>query len=43
MLGDAVARAAQRTVAEVVAGTGIDVETLLFDRTGRLAGRAPFR
>jgi cobalt-precorrin-5B (C1)-methyltransferase len=43
MLGDAVARAAQRTAAEVVAGTGIDVETLLFDRDGRLAGRAPFR
>jgi cobalt-precorrin-5B (C1)-methyltransferase len=41
-LGDQVARAAQRTAADVVAGAGIDVEALLFDRDGRLAGRAPF-
>jgi cobalt-precorrin-5B (C1)-methyltransferase len=43
MLGDEVARAAQRTAAEVVAGAGIDVEVLLFDRDGRLAGQAPFQ
>jgi cobalt-precorrin-5B (C1)-methyltransferase len=43
MLGDRVAEAAQRTAAEVVANAGIDVEALLFDRDGRLAGRAPFR
>jgi len=40
-LGDEVAKAAQRTAAEVVAGAGIDVEVLLFDRDGRLAGQAP--
>jgi cobalt-precorrin-5B (C1)-methyltransferase len=43
MLGDEVARAAQRTAADVVGGAGIDVEVLLFDRDGRLAGQAPFR
>ncbi len=43
MLGDEVARAAQRTAADVVADAGIDVEVLLFDRDGRLAGQAPFR
>jgi cobalt-precorrin-5B (C1)-methyltransferase len=42
-LGNQVAHAAQRTAADVVAGAGIDVEVLLFDRDGRLAGRAPFR
>jgi cobalt-precorrin-5B (C1)-methyltransferase len=41
-LGDWVAAAAQRTATDVVAGAGIDVEVLLFDRNGRLAGRAPF-
>jgi cobalt-precorrin-5B (C1)-methyltransferase len=43
MLGDQVARAAQRTAADVVADAGIDIEVLLFDRDGRLAGQAPFR
>jgi cobalt-precorrin-5B (C1)-methyltransferase len=43
MLGDEVAHAAQRTAADVVADAGIDVEVLLFDRDGRLAGQAPFR
>ena len=43
MLGDEVARAAQRAAADVVAGAGIDVEVLLFDRDGRLAGQAPFQ
>jgi cobalt-precorrin-5B (C1)-methyltransferase len=43
MLGNEVARAAQRTAAAVVVGAGIDVEVLLFDRDGRLAGRASFR
>jgi cobalt-precorrin-5B (C1)-methyltransferase len=42
MLGDVVARAAQRTAAAVVADAGVDVEVLLFDRDGRLAGHAPF-
>jgi cobalt-precorrin-5B (C1)-methyltransferase len=42
MLGDEVARAAQRTAADVVSGAGIDIEILLFDRDGRLAGQAPF-
>jgi cobalt-precorrin-5B (C1)-methyltransferase len=43
MLGNEVARAAQRTAADVVADAGIDVEVLLFDRDGLLAGHAPFR
>jgi cobalt-precorrin-5B (C1)-methyltransferase len=43
VLGDEVARAAQQTAADVVAGAGIDVEVLLFDRDGRLAGHAPLR
>jgi cobalt-precorrin-5B (C1)-methyltransferase len=42
MLGDAVARAAQQTARGVVADGGVDVEVLLFDRDGRLVGRAPF-
>jgi cobalt-precorrin-5B (C1)-methyltransferase len=42
MLGDEVARAAQRTAAEVVAHSGIDIETMLFDRDGLLVGHAPF-
>jgi cobalt-precorrin-5B (C1)-methyltransferase len=40
-LGDAVAHAAQATAARVVAGSGIAVDVLLFDRDGRLVGRAP--
>jgi cobalt-precorrin-5B (C1)-methyltransferase len=43
MLGDEVAHTAQRTAADVVTGAGIDIEVLLFDRDGRLAGHAPFR
>jgi cobalt-precorrin-5B (C1)-methyltransferase len=42
MLGDQVAQAAQRTAVEVVADAGVDIEVLLFDRDGRLAGEAPF-
>jgi cobalt-precorrin-5B (C1)-methyltransferase len=42
-LGDEVARAAQRTAADVATAAGIDVEVLLFDRDGHLAGQAPFR
>jgi cobalt-precorrin-5B (C1)-methyltransferase len=42
MLGDEVARAAQQTAAEVVAHSGIDIETMLFDRDGLLVGHAPF-
>jgi cobalt-precorrin-5B (C1)-methyltransferase len=41
-LGDMVARAAQRTAAEVVAGADVAIETVLFDRDGNLVGRAPF-
>jgi cobalt-precorrin-5B (C1)-methyltransferase len=41
-LGDEVARAAQDTAAAVVASKGIEVEVVLFDREGRLVGRAPF-
>jgi cobalt-precorrin-5B (C1)-methyltransferase len=39
-LGDAVARAAQKVAAGVVAGQGIAVDTVLFDREGNLVGRA---
>jgi cobalt-precorrin-5B (C1)-methyltransferase len=39
-LGDAVAQAAQAVAARVVAGSGIALDTVLFDRDGRLVGRA---
>jgi len=42
-LGDAVAAAAWQTAAGVVADTQIAVEIILFDREGKLVGRAPFR
>jgi cobalt-precorrin-5B (C1)-methyltransferase len=41
-LGDQVAHAAQRTAMDVVAHGGIDIEIVLFDRSGRLVGHAPF-
>jgi cobalt-precorrin-5B (C1)-methyltransferase len=41
-LGDAVARAAQDAAIRVVAGRGVAVEIVLFDRDGRLVGHAPF-
>jgi cobalt-precorrin-5B (C1)-methyltransferase len=41
-LGDAVAQAARQTAARVVAGRGIAVEVILFDRGGALVGRAEF-
>ena len=41
-LGDAVAQAAQDTAMRVVAGRGVAIEIVLFDREGRLVGRAPF-
>ncbi|MGH6674525.1 MAG: cobalt-precorrin-5B (C(1))-methyltransferase [Xanthobacteraceae bacterium] len=41
-LGDAVARAGQKTAVHVVEGRDIDVEIILFDRNGVLVGRAPF-
>lgn len=41
-LGDSVARAAWTTAARLVAGRGIDLEVVLFDRDGQLMGRAPF-
>ncbi|MFZ1924309.1 MAG: cobalt-precorrin-5B (C(1))-methyltransferase [Xanthobacteraceae bacterium] len=42
-LGDAVARAAQATAQDVVAGRDIAIEILLFDREQNLVGRAPFK
>ena len=42
-LGDAVAAAAWQTAAGVVADADIAVEIILFDRDGKLVGRAPFR
>jgi cobalt-precorrin-5B (C1)-methyltransferase len=42
-LGDTVAAAAWETAAGVVADTDIAIEIILFDRDGRLVGRAPFR
>jgi len=44
-LGDTVAAAAWQTAARVVAGSdmAIALEIVLFDRDGRLVGRAPFR
>jgi len=41
-LGDAVARRAQATARGVLAGSGIAVEVVVFDRTGALMGRADF-
>lgn len=37
--GDLVARAARRTAARVLEGTGIDLDVAVFDREGRLVGR----
>jgi cobalt-precorrin-5B (C1)-methyltransferase len=42
-LGDQVARAAQETAANIVAGTDIAIEVVLFDREQNLVGRAPFK
>jgi cobalt-precorrin-5B (C1)-methyltransferase len=42
-LGNQVARAAQDTAANIVAGTEIAVEIVLFDREQTLVGRAPFK
>jgi cobalt-precorrin-5B (C1)-methyltransferase len=41
-LGDAVARLAWKTAAKVVAGSDMQLEIAVFDRDGKLAGRAPF-
>ena len=40
-LGDAIAGAARQTAEAVVAGAGIELDVLIFDRDGRLAGKAP--
>ena len=40
-LGDAIAAAARRTAEAVVAGADIEIDILIFDRGGRLAGKAP--
>ena len=42
-LGDQVARVAQQTAANIVAGTAIAIEVVLFDREQNLVGRAPFK
>jgi cobalt-precorrin-5B (C1)-methyltransferase len=42
-LGDQVARAAQETAANIVAGTDITIEVVLFDREQNLVGRAPLK
>jgi cobalt-precorrin-5B (C1)-methyltransferase len=42
-LGDAVARAAQKTALAVVEGRDIAIEVVLFDREGRQVGHAPFK
>ena len=42
-LGDRVAWAAQETAANIVAGTDIAIEVVLFDREQNLVGRAPFK
>jgi cobalt-precorrin-5B (C1)-methyltransferase len=39
-LGDEVAQAAQRTAAAAIAGTAVVIDVALFDRDGRLVGRA---
>jgi cobalt-precorrin-5B (C1)-methyltransferase len=41
-LGDEVARAAKATAERIVAGRDIAIEVAVFDRDGRLVGRAPF-
>jgi cobalt-precorrin-5B (C1)-methyltransferase len=41
-LGDQVARAARRAAMDVVTGSRIDIEIVLFDRGGELVGQAPF-
>jgi cobalt-precorrin-5B (C1)-methyltransferase len=41
-IGDAAAAAAQATAIAVVQDSGIAIEVALFDREGRLVGRAPF-
>jgi cobalt-precorrin-5B (C1)-methyltransferase len=41
-LGDCVAGAAWQTAARVIAGRGIALEIAIFDRDGKLVGRAPF-
>ncbi len=42
-LGDKVAALAWKTAADVLEGSGIELEILLFDAAGTLAGRAGFR
>ena len=42
VLGDNVAQAAWRTAAQVIADTDIALEIIVFDRDGKLVGRAPF-
>jgi cobalt-precorrin-5B (C1)-methyltransferase len=41
-LGDMVAQAAQATALDPVAGSGVAIEVVVFDRDGVLVGRAPF-
>ncbi|MEW6255805.1 MAG: cobalt-precorrin-5B (C(1))-methyltransferase [Pseudomonadota bacterium] len=41
-LGDSVAQGSWRTAAQVIAGRGMELEVAVFDREGKLMGRAPF-
>jgi cobalt-precorrin-5B (C1)-methyltransferase len=41
-LGHVVARAAQQTATGVVAGSGVAIEIVVFDRDGQFVGHAPF-
>ena len=41
-LGDAIAAQAWQTAAPLLEGTDTELEIVLFDRTGKLVGRAPF-
>lgn len=42
-LGEAVAQGAWRTAAAVLAGAPVSLEVVVFDRSGGLVGRSPFR
>lgn len=39
-IGNGIAETARKTAAEVIAGTGMELEVLVFDREGRLLGRS---
>jgi cobalt-precorrin-5B (C1)-methyltransferase len=39
-IGDAVAATAHQTASDVISGTGMALEVLVFDRDGQLVGRS---